>query len=288
MWLDELLEVTNPDRKSQIILMKKALDLFPDCKEAEAKLLDYQQRENSDAAEGSRHETLLQSATQSWEKLDHPDKRLLCVVKYTNVLDFDYLHQTADVPKQYIQGRIEKMIDWDVLSNEGNQLQINDGLSELIESYFFQHNLFPSLQVGASELVQSVFLSRKERCLYRLLSKVFSAYGCPVFPNMALETVFGENLKKLLSPDEFKFLVHSRVDCGVYSHEADRVVIAFEFDGPEHDKIDQIERDKLKDRIFAIAKLPLIRINYKEELTEGLIRTKIINTAFSLPAATRI
>ncbi|EDY62616.1 DUF2726 domain-containing protein [Streptomyces pristinaespiralis] len=63
------------------------------------------------------------------------------------------------------------------------------------------------------------------------------------------------------SPAERRFLRDAHFDYTLHKESSDKVVWAFEFDGPGHSSDpDAIRRDRLKNRICAKANLPLLRI----------------------------
>lgn len=115
-----------------------------------------------------------------------------------------------------------------------------------------------------------------ERVLRRLCRHVFSPHS--VRPRVPLRQVLDVQLMNgLLDEPDRRFLANAtvRLDLVVEHVETEEPLLALEFDGPQHGRSLQLERDARKDRILRVSGLMLLRlwINETEVPEEGTLRT---------------
>lgn len=107
---------------------------------------------------------------------------------------------------------------------------------------------------------KSLFNSNQEVEFYIALKRVFDTYQ--VYPNVALSAVISyENIKDSLTAAEKDFFFKTSVDFVVLEPFRNYFPIYFfEVDSVWHDEALQMEKDKMKDKIFSIAGQKLYRI----------------------------
>ena len=66
-------------------------------------------------------------------------------------------------------------------------------------------------------------------------------------------------------PEERSMIRNGTFDCTIHREAAPSALWVVEYDGPTHDKPDQVRRDIVKNRICGNANLPLLRIGYRED-----------------------
>lgn len=107
---------------------------------------------------------------------------------------------------------------------------------------------------------KSLFNSSQEVEFFLALKRVFDTYQ--IYPNVGLSSILKyDSLKEFLSSKERDFFFRSSVDFVVLEPFKNYLPIYFfEVDSVWHDTAEQQERDKMKDKIFAIAGVKLFRI----------------------------
>ena len=110
-----------------------------------------------------------------------------------------------------------------------------------------------------------LFRSQQEADFFMAVRDVFAAYFA--YPNVALSTLVDfEQVRERLSERERGFFFRGLVDCVVFDqHAGYRPVLFFELDSPLHDEAAQQDRDRIKDRVLALAGQRLYRIRRPKE-----------------------
>ena len=110
------------------------------------------------------------------------------------------------------------------------------------------------------DATRPLFRSRQEEDFFMAVRDVFAAYLA--YPNVALsQLVDFEKVREALSERERAFFFRGLIDCVVFDqHRSYRPVYFFELDSPFHDGAAQQDRDRMKDRILALAGQRLYRI----------------------------
>ncbi len=136
----------------------------------------------------------------------------------------------------------------------------------------------PAREVSkANGVVKPIFNSNREKRFYDVLIGAFPNYL--VFPNMACSAIFDyERMKELLADaDQFRHFLMAIVDFCVVSTIDYAPVVAFEIDSDYHDSPERIEKDSIKDQIFQLGGVPLIRWRPKGKQEDTDIKRDIIS-----------
>jgi len=121
------------------------------------------------------------------------------------------------------------------------------------------HNPIPTSTKASTPL----FKSEEERKLYMALRRIFDTFL--VYPNVAMSNIINfEAISKDLTKEERDYFFQSVIDYAVFDQLGGYEPIYFiELDSAWHD-LDKIEeKDKMKNKIFSVAGLKLIRIRHK-------------------------
>lgn len=107
---------------------------------------------------------------------------------------------------------------------------------------------------------KSLFNSRQEVEFFLALKRVFDSYQ--VYPNVGLSSILiFDEIKDKLTSKEREFFFRTSVDFVVLEPFKNYFPIYFfEIDSIWHDSEEQIEKDKMKDKIFSISGQKLVRI----------------------------
>lgn len=112
-----------------------------------------------------------------------------------------------------------------------------------------------------SNLYKPIFYHESEITLYRALLELFPQYF--IFPNISLVTIFDvDKLKKLLEPRIINYMFKAHVDFAIVNTSTYLPIIALEKDSFYHDTDSGIQKDEMKNKIFKVGGIPLIRIRF--------------------------
>ncbi|QXD17052.1 DUF2726 domain-containing protein [Rhodocaloribacter litoris] len=111
-----------------------------------------------------------------------------------------------------------------------------------------------------ADATRSLFRSQQEADFFLAVREVFATYF--VYPNVALSSVLDyERLRDRLSGAERRYFFRALIDCVVFDqHAGYRPRYFFELDSPHHDDDARREKDRLKERMLALAGQRLYRI----------------------------
>lgn len=130
--------------------------------------------------------------------------------------------------------------------------------------------------------ITSLFASQLERRFYYALMKLYP--NLQVFPKIGLKDIFdSEFMRKHLDSPQFEYFLKAHIDYLVVGPANHRPTMAFEIDGPHHqlDVKQQQKRDKRKNYICSLGKLPLYRIPFEDldsDITEDQVMARISDT----------
>lgn len=109
----------------------------------------------------------------------------------------------------------------------------------------------------------SLFKSTQEYHFYKAVREVFQMFL--VIPNVSLNAIIDfDKIKGKLTKEEKDYFFTALLDCAIIDTEKKyKPIKFFELDSPFHDKEEQMKKDKMKDKIFAVAGQKLLRIRRK-------------------------
>lgn len=114
---------------------------------------------------------------------------------------------------------------------------------------------------GELDFSKSIFNSPQEEELYLAAKNVLK--NVLLLPNIALSTIINSKITELLDGRETSFFYASTIDLCIVDQETYKPTFYIELDSSWHDKPRQVEKDKLKDKIFEFAGFNLHRIRKK-------------------------
>lgn len=153
----------------------------------------------------------------------------------------------------------------------GHEILMRDWmrLNQSEESFFSLDSYaqsFPGLTLQDSRtfidepVCKSIFDSGLEQRVYEVLVERLPGYL--VLPNHPVANIFVyEQMRELLTPVEFHYFHKSRVDFCIVSRSSFKPMAAVELDGPDHSLPRVHLKDDLKQEIFKIGGVPLIRLD---------------------------
>jgi len=122
--------------------------------------------------------------------------------------------------------------------------------------------------------VKQVFNSQREFTIYQVMVQL-----CPnhlVFPNCGLQSFMSyERMKELVVDDDFGYYLRASVDILVVSSTTYLPLLAIEVDSIWHDAERQKNNDGKKDRLFATAGVPFLRLQPVGNPSEAVIRGQV-------------
>jgi hypothetical protein len=108
-----------------------------------------------------------------------------------------------------------------------------------------------------------IFDSEWEKQIYTALLDLFP--NDIVVPQLGLAGIFDyQKMKQSLAHDLLEYFLIARVDFALISKETDFPWIAIEVDSKYHDSKNRVDKDRLKEQIFRIGNLPLLRLRSKD------------------------
>lgn len=128
-------------------------------------------------------------------------------------------------------------------------------------------DLAVSAPLQDGDATSSLFKSQQEVDFFRAIREIFPTYF--VYPNVALRAIVEyERIKDELTSDERAYFFRALIDFVVFDqHDGYRPRYFFELDSPLHDTEERQAKDRLKERILALAGQTLHRIRRRTDTT---------------------
>lgn len=239
-------------------------------REAEARELEEQERK--------RLENHLASAPERWPQLNYYQRRLLCTLSAISEFEsFDHLAELAGQDRRYVPRHYEKLQEWGMLVVENGRFDVNPHVRELVERERSHAVYTHIIHTDGRIAFKPIFNSRNEYRFYQSLLEIFP--NNLVFPNMALQAIFSfDRMKELLDSEEFGYYLRASVDFCITSTATYLPIVAFEADSYWHDTERQKERDAIKDKIFRLGGVSLIRLRPYGRPSENALRSDVIRS----------
>ena len=227
----------------------------------------------------------LKTAPDRWGNLKWYPKKLLATL---TALNGEYtendLATLSGQEKKFISGHLGTLLEEGMLENSPMLGPIwIDGFGGIRVNPYIEENArrerthaIESRIIEADSEVHArpVFDSDGEYKIYQTLTETFP--NGLVFPNMSPSAIFDyDEMDEQLSGDEFRYFLQSRVDFCVVSTESYLPVVGIEVDSHYHDRQEQKERDRKKDKIFQLGGIPLIRIRRHGTPSEDAVAKQV-------------
>lgn len=215
------------------------------------------------------------TAVSRWPSLTAPARKLLSV--FASIKSYNGLAEVATYAGMDLTwaGRhYDKLVELGMLLVTDKTFRVNPHIAQLLERES-QHTVIGRIvRSQGTSAVKQVFNSQREFTIYQVLVQL-----CPnhlVFPNCSLQSVMSyERMKELVSEDDFGYYLRASVDIVVVSSTTYLPMLAIEVDSVWHDTERQQRNDDKKDRLFASAGIPFMRLRPVGSPSENTIRALV-------------
>lgn len=228
------------------------------------------------------------TAVSRWPSLTAPARKLLSV--FATIKSYTGLGEVAEYAGMDLTwaGRhYEKLVELGMLLVTDKTFRVNPHIAPLLERES-QHSVIGRIvRSQGTSAVKQVFNSQREFNIYQVLVQL-----CPnhlVFPNCSLQSVMSyERMKELVSDDDFGYYLRASVDIVVVSSTTYLPMLAIEVDSVWHDTERQQRNDDKKDRLFAAAGVPFMRLRPVGSPSEHTIRAQVAEHVDELVRSLRV
>lgn len=215
------------------------------------------------------------TAVDRWPALSGQARKLLGVLHRVQAYNsWEELGRYAGMEPVWVERHYRRLVDTGMLLVSGSTYRINEHIRPLLERES-QHSVIARIvRANGSTGIKPVFNSQREFNIYQILLQL-----CPnhlVFPNCALQAIMSyEKMKELVSEADFGYYLRASVDVVVVSSTSYLPMLAVEVDSVWHDTGRQQGKDESKDRLFAAAGVPLLRLRPVGSPSEQTIRAQV-------------
>lgn len=215
------------------------------------------------------------TAVSRWPSLTGPARKLLGV--FGSIKSYNGLAEVAEYAGMDLTWAVrhyDKLVELGMLLVTDKTFRINPHIAPLLERES-QHSVIGRIvRSQGTSAVKQVFNSQREFTIYQVLVQL-----CPnhlVFPNCSLQSVMSfDRMKELVSEDDFGYYLRASVDIVVVSSTTFLPMLAIEVDSVWHDTERQQRNDDKKDRLFAAAGIPFMRLRPVGSPSENTVRAQV-------------
>ncbi|MGM9481837.1 DUF2726 domain-containing protein [Roseateles sp. NT4] len=215
------------------------------------------------------------TAVSRWPTLTAPARKLLSV--FATIKSYNGLAEVAEyagMELKWAERHYDKLVDLGMLLTTDTTFRINPHIAPLLERESQHAVVGRIVRAQGTSAVKQVFNSQREFTIYQVLVQL-----CPnhlVFPNCSLQSVMNfDRMKELVSEDDFGYYLRASVDIVVVSSTTYLPMLAIEVDSVWHDTERQQRNDDKKDRLFAAAGIPFMRLRPVGSPSENTIRAQV-------------
>jgi len=228
------------------------------------------------------------TAVNRWPSLTQPARKLLGVLatiqRYSG---FEELGRYAGMDEVWVSRHYSKLVETGmILHPKGGGYTINPHIKPLIEKESQHAVVGRIVRAQGTSAVKQVFNSQREFTIYQVMMQL-----CPnqlVFPNCSLQSIMSfDRMKSLVDDDDFNYYLRAGVDIVVVSSTTYLPLLAIEVDSAWHETEKQQRNDVKKDRLFAAAGIPFMRLQPVGTPSEGTIRAQVAEHLDDLVRALR-
>ncbi|WPS85285.1 DUF2726 domain-containing protein (plasmid) [Brevibacillus halotolerans] len=208
--------------------------------------------------------------TNRWHK-----KLLFTIYKFgEQPITIEELAKATKQKESYVEKNIDEMIKMEILHDYSGMYKIDPTIEKLVADYVDPKLERQIIQVDRMNLYRPIFFHESEINLYQVLLELFPQHF--VFPNISLKTIVDvEKLRDLISSDHMNYLFMAHVDFAIISTSTYVPVIAIEKDSNYHDTELAAKKDEMKNTIFKMSGIPLIRIRFNKGMTSEKLKQEI-------------
>jgi hypothetical protein len=223
----------------------------------------------------SQNDQFERTAVNRWPSMTAQARQLLGVlVSIKTFRNIEELASYAGMDVKWADRHYSKLIDTGMLLMQGSTYRINPHIAPLLERESKHAIIGRIVRTQGTSAVKQVFNSQREFSIYQVIVQL-----CPnhlVFPNSSLQSIMNyDRMKDLVDQADFGYYLRASVDLVVVSSTTYLPMLAFEVDSVWHDTEKQQERDDRKDRLFAVAGIPFMRLRPVGRPSEATIRVEV-------------
>ena len=228
------------------------------------------------------------TAVSRWPSLTAPARKLLSVFatikRYNGLAE---LAEYAGMDVVWAERHYDKLVELGMLFVTDTTFRINPHIAPLLERESQHAVIGRIVRARGTSAVKQVFNSQREFTIYQVLVQL-----CPnhlVFPNCSLQSIMSyERMKELVSDDDFGYYLRASVDIVVVSSTTFLPMLAIEVDSVWHDTERQQKNDDKKDRLFAAAGVPFLRLRPVGSPSENTVRAQVAEHVEELVRSLRV
>lgn len=215
------------------------------------------------------------TAINRWPGLTPPARKLLGVLNVVQRYgSFEELGSYAGMDGVWAKRHHAKLVETGMLIVSGATYSVNSHIQPLLEREAQHEVVGRIVRAQGTSAVKQVFNSQREFLIYQVMVQL-----CPnhlVFPNSSLQSIMSyDRIKELVSDDDFGYYLRASVDLVLISSTTYLPWLAIEVDSVWHDTERQQKNDGKKDRLFAAAGVPFMRLQPVGNPSEATIRGQV-------------
>ncbi len=220
-------------------------------------------------------EQYARTAVNRWPKLTQPARQILSVLdQIKSYRGFAELGSYAGMDAIWAERHYDKLVETGMVLVGPDGYTINPHIAPLLARENQHAVVGRIVRASGTTAVKQVFNSQREFTIYQVMVQL-----CPnhlVFPNCGLQSFMSyERMKELVVDDDFGYYLRASVDILVVSSTTYLPLLAIEVDSIWHDTERQKKNDGKKDRLFATAGVPFLRLQPVGNPSESVIRGQV-------------
>lgn len=225
----------------------------------------------------AEQEQFERTAVNRWPTVSAQARQVLSALALIQTFSgFEELGRYAGMDSTWAERHYKKLVDLGlvILSDGGRKFRINAHIRPLLAQENKHSVVGRIVRSSGTSAVKPLFNSQREYDIYQVIAQL-----CPnhlVFPNCSLQSIISfERIKELVEEDEFTYYMKASVDVVVVSTTTYLPMLAIEVDSVWHDTEKQQKNDRKKDRIFAAAGVPFMRLRPVGSPSQATIRGQV-------------
>lgn len=222
-----------------------------------------------------QREQYARTAVNRWPKLTQQARQILGVLaQIKSYRGFAELGSYAGMDASWAERHYDKLVETGMVLVGPDGVAINPHIAPLLARENQHAVVGRIVRASGTTAVKQVFNSQREFTIYQAMVQL-----CPnhlVFPNCGLQSFMTyERMKELVVDDDFGYYLRASVDILVVSSTTYLPLLAIEVDSNWHDTDRQKKNDSKKDRLFATAGVPFLRLQPVGNPSEAVIRGQV-------------
>nr|WP_315475946.1 DUF2726 domain-containing protein [uncultured Undibacterium sp.] len=215
------------------------------------------------------------TAVNRWPSITAPARKLLSVLdKIQRFGSHKELGEYAGMTEEWAGKHYKKLVETGMLLMSDSGYSINPHIKTFLDLESQHAVVGRIIRSQGTSAVKQVFNSQREFTIYQVMVQL-----CPnhlVFPNCALQSIMSyDRMRELSDEDDFGYYLRASVDIVVVSSSTYLPMLAIEVDSVWHATERQQKNDDKKDRLFAAAGIPFMRLQPVGSPSENVIRGQV-------------